>query len=60
MKDLQSFIAKNSTFPDNERLKNLYKELGLYNPLNDEIAGASSSKLNGGMIMEKTSRGMAL
>ncbi len=33
MKDLQAFIQKHSTFPDNERLRNLYKELGLFQPL---------------------------
>lgn len=30
VKDLQAFIHKHSTFADNERLRNLYKELGLF------------------------------
>ena len=30
VRDIQTFIARNSTFADNERLKTLYKELGLY------------------------------
>lgn len=33
LKDVQMFIAKNSTFADNERLRNLYKQLGMYQPL---------------------------
>jgi hypothetical protein len=33
VKDVQMFIAKNSTFADNDRLKNLYKQLGVYKPL---------------------------
>ncbi len=33
IKDVQAFIKKNSTFADNERLRNLYKELNLYQPL---------------------------
>jgi hypothetical protein len=30
VKDLQTFIQRHSTFADNERLRNLYKELGLF------------------------------
>ena len=29
-KDVQSFIQKNSTYADNDRLRNLYKNLNLY------------------------------
>ena len=36
IKDIQLFIAKNSTFTENERLRNLYKEMGLYQPLSEE------------------------
>ena len=35
VKDIQLFISRNSTFTDNERLKNLYKEMGMYQPLDD-------------------------
>ena len=36
VKDIQLFIAKNSTFTENERLRSLYKEMGLYQPLSEE------------------------
>jgi hypothetical protein len=37
MKDIQSFISKNSSFTENERLRGLYKEMNLYNPLSDDV-----------------------
>ena len=40
LKDIQLFIQKNSTFAENERLRNLYKEMGLYQPINEEQSGA--------------------
>ena len=42
LKDIQSFISRNSPFAENERLKNLYKELGQYNPILEE--GSHSDK----------------
>jgi hypothetical protein len=36
IKDIQSFIQKNSTFAENEKLRNLYKEMGLYQPITEE------------------------
>lgn len=30
LKDMQSFITKFSSFTENERLKNMYKEMGLF------------------------------
>lgn len=40
-KDIQAFIQKYSNFTENDRLRALYKELGLYVPLQDDapIAG---------------------
>ena len=60
IKDVQAFIQKNSTFPDNDRLRNLYKELNLYQPLNangDANVGPGEEKKN--LNIEKTSRSMA-
>lgn len=37
MKDIQNYIVKNSSFTDNDRLRKLYKELGLFVPLHDEV-----------------------
>lgn len=63
MKDIQSFISKHSSFTENERLRGLYKEMGLYNPLSDELIGGGSYNLVGsnrnGLVVEKTSRAMA-
>ena len=64
VKDIQLFIQKNSTFAENERLRNLYKEMGLYQPINEEQSGAQSSEKNrallgSGLLVEKTSRAMA-
>ena len=63
IKDVQAFIQKNSTFADNDRLRNLYKELNLYQPLgqlSEEpeklISGNGNNHL---MNIEKTSRSMA-
>jgi hypothetical protein len=60
---VQAFIQKNSTFAVNDRLRNLYKELNLYQPLDllsEEpeklIRGSSNNQL---MEIEKTSRSMA-
>ena len=60
---MQAFIQKNSTFAVNDRLRNLYKELNLYQPLDllsEEpeklIRGSSNNQL---MEIEKTSRSMA-
>jgi hypothetical protein len=35
-KDIQTFIARYSSFSENDRLRSLYKELGLYVPLKEE------------------------
>jgi hypothetical protein len=35
LKDFQQFINKTSTFPNNERLRKLYKEAGQYIPYTD-------------------------
>ena len=64
MKDIQLFIARNSTFAENERLKNLYKEMGLYQPLNEDQSAINHEKnkmlvSGGGLAVEKTSRAMA-
>jgi hypothetical protein len=43
-------------------LKNLYKEMGLYQPLNEESAPVGHDKMKlmgGGLLVEKTSRAMA-
>lgn len=34
-KDLQTFINRHSSFTENNRLKNMYKEMGFFVPLND-------------------------
>ena len=44
VKDVQMFIAKNSTFADNERLRNLYKQLGMYQPLGGNPGDEASDK----------------
>lgn len=44
MKDIQLFIARNSTFAENERLKNLYKEMGLYQPLSEDQSALNHEK----------------
>lgn len=66
VKDVQMFIAKNSTFADNDRLKNLYKQLGLYKPLGhggEEGPGAHLSDpksiISSGLLVDKSSRSMA-
>jgi hypothetical protein len=62
IKDIQFFIGRNSTFADNERLKTLYKEMGLYQPLNEEQSMHNNDKIRlmgGGLLVEKTSRAMA-
>lgn len=64
VKDLQLFIGRHSTFADNERLRNLYKELGLFQPLQslDEAHASGGDRqwlINAGLMVEKTSRSMA-
>eukprot|EP00347_Sterkiella_histriomuscorum_P023264 403335317 len=63
MKDLQLFIQKNSTFAENERLRNLYKEMGLYQPISEDISSHKDDKnrhlWGSGLLVEKTSRAMA-
>ena len=67
VKDVQMFIAKNSTFADNDRLKNLYKQLGVYKPLGhtgeDGTGGAHPSDpksiISSGLLVDKSSRSMA-
>ena len=65
VKDVQNFIQTNSTFADNDRLRNLYKELGLFQPLaslGEAEGGAGVDKpwiINAGLLVEKTSRSMA-
>ncbi|CDW85886.1 UNKNOWN [Stylonychia lemnae] len=63
MKDIQLFIQKNSTFAKNERLKNLYKEMGLYQQINEEQSTQTIDKnklhVGEGLLVEKTSRAMA-
>jgi hypothetical protein len=63
IKDIQLFIQRNSTFTDNERLRNLYKEMGLYQPLHEDQASAHAHDkiklMGGGLLVEKTSRAMA-
>jgi hypothetical protein len=62
VKDVQSFIAKNSTFAENERLRNLYKQLGVYKLLAGEGGpheGAHVDIISAGILVEKTSRSMA-
>lgn len=63
MKDLQLFIQKNSTFAENERLRNLYKEMGLYQPITEDVSLHKDEKnkhlFGNGLVVEKTSRAMA-
>ena len=64
VKDVQMFIAKNSTFADNDRLKNLYKQLGVYKPLGhaggDEAHPTDpKSIISSGLLVDKSSRSMA-
>jgi hypothetical protein len=59
LKDIQSYIVKNSSFTDNDRLRKLYKELGLFVPLHDENSQGSDNKKSGMLLVEKTSRVMA-
>jgi len=66
IKDVQMFISKNSTFADNDRLRNLYKQLGVYKPLGqttDEggahTVGDPKSIISAGLLVDKTSRSMA-
>lgn len=58
-KDILSFIQKNSTFAENERLRTLYKELGLYTPLSDDTHPSHDRLRGAGLVVEKTSRAMA-
>jgi len=59
IKDIQLFIGKNSTFTENERLRNLYKEMGLYQPLSEEQSAQNqSNRLPTGSVVDK-SRSMA-
>jgi hypothetical protein len=41
-KDMQSFIQKNSTYADNDRLRNLYKNLNLYH-IDEKIGGDNNA-----------------
>ena len=64
VKDVQMFIAKNSTFADNDRLKNLYKQLGVYKLLGHTGEDAThptdpKSIISSGLLVDKTSRSMA-
>lgn len=62
VKDIQFYINRNSTFADNERLRTLYKEMGLYQPLTEEQSVPNHDKIRlmgGGLLVEKTSRAMA-
>jgi hypothetical protein len=59
MKDLQSFISRYSSLPENERLRNMYKEMGLYNPINEE-SGPRLNGIIGNALIEKTSKAMAI
>jgi hypothetical protein len=36
MKDIQSFISKHSSFTENDRLRSLYKEMGIYVPIGED------------------------
>jgi hypothetical protein len=61
IKDVQAFIQKNSTFADNDRLRNLYKELNLYQPLGQQLSEEPEKLVSSNHLMniEKTSRSMA-
>ena len=65
-KDMQSFIQKNSTYADNDRLRNLYKNLNLYHidekqggALGDNALSAITRAIQNNLTVEKTSRSMA-
>jgi hypothetical protein len=38
IRDIQNYIGKNSSFIENDRLKKLYKEMGMFVALSDETS----------------------
>jgi hypothetical protein len=59
IKDVQTFISKNSSFTENDRLRKLYMEMGMFFPMSDVSNPMGSTDQKGNVLIEKTSRVMA-